>query len=564
MNGPCMSSAEYILEQLDTAQREAATALRGPVAILAGAGTGKTRTITHRIAYGVQQGVFRPENLLSLSFTRKAAGEMHTRLHALGVHGVRAQTFHSAALAQLKHFWPKVYGGDTPRIIQSKVELLVQIAERDMLKTDPETLGRIASEIEWRKISLATLETYERLCARRDIAHEVDPELILSYMSRYEHLKNSRNLIDLEDLLVNTVAIIENEREAAEEVHDRFKYFTVDEYQDVSPLQYRLLRAWLGARRELCVVGDASQTIYSFAGASSRYLLNFKRDFPEAQIVRLETSYRSNSEIITLANRLIQNKPGALSLTAHAGKTGHKPVLVAFGNEREEAEAVAHEIARCVQQGAKPEEIAVLTRTNAQHPIIMRALAAQGLFSRSEDDTDFFATAEVRELIASIIGEANEGPGRDAAKVVQKILDKIASQEKESGSMEARKTQMMRESILDLAKKHENISLGSFVGLLKKNMREKIVPKMPVVTLSSVHSAKGLEWPIVFLTGLSEGIFPIYRAQTDEEIEEERRLMYVAITRAQRELYFSGYNNPDAGKTLSRFLKEINLKPRRS
>src|SRR3954469_5887384 len=307
-----MSDPDAVLTGLDPEQREVATALTGPVCVLAGAGTGKTRAITHRIAYGVHAGVYTPQQVLAVTFTARAAGEMRTRLRDLGVQGVQARTFHAAALRQLHYFWPQAVGGAAPEVAPHKAGLVAEAGSRLRLRLDRSAVRDLAAEVEWAKVSLLTPDTYPAAArgAGRDPAG-LDATAMARLLQVYEDVKAERGVIDFEDVLLVTAGVLQDHPQIAETVRRQYRHLVVDEYQDVSPLQQRLLDLWLGGRDELCVVGDASQTIYSFTGASPRYLLDFQRRYPAAQVVRLVRDYRSTPQVVGLASRLLDRVPVA-------------------------------------------------------------------------------------------------------------------------------------------------------------------------------------------------------------------------------------------------------------
>ena len=300
--------AAAILEALDEDQRAVALATRGPVCVIAGAGTGKTRAITHRIAYAAAIGTMDPQKILALTFTARAAGEMRARLRNLGVPTVAARTVHSAALKQLLFFWPTVFGGRTPDLITSKGSFLAESVRRANLTSEISLQNRdlmrdIATEIEWAKVSQVAPEDFIDEISKRLVKPRVNPEQLVQLYTAYESIKKQELAIDFEDVLLLTAAMLEEEREVRERVQDQYRYFTVDEYQDISPVQQRLINAWLGSRSDICVVGDPAQTIYSFAGATPVFLNTFTQRFPDAEVIRLTTGYRSTPEILSLRIR---------------------------------------------------------------------------------------------------------------------------------------------------------------------------------------------------------------------------------------------------------------------
>ncbi len=555
------SEAARILEALDPDQRQIAEALRGPVAVLAGAGTGKTRAITHRIAYGVRTGVYDPQRVLAVTFTRKAAGELQGRLRELGADGVRARTFHGAALAQLSHFWPQFVGGDAPQVLPGKVAAISQIVESMGLRLGGETLRDIAAEIEWRKVSMLSMEAYAQQLPQRPVLAGVESDKLLDIHEGYTKLLEERRQIDFEDVLVLLSGMLEVEPRAALQVREQYRFFTVDEFQDVSPLQHHLLRLWLGARDDLCVVGDASQTIYSFAGASSSFLLRFGTEYPNAREFKLERNYRSTPPIVGGANRLMRDKPGALQLSPMRPAADTAPQFSWFQTEQDEARAVAQAIAQARRAGTPASDIAVLYRTNAQSARIEEALASEGIPVRVHGAQRFYDRADVRRAILLIRGQAKAGDDRPLFQIVSDMLREVGWTAKPpEGSAERERWEALN-SILSLA---DDMPAGTtiirFSEELLARQRSQHEPKMEAVTLSAVHAAKGLEWPLVHVVGLSEGIFPISHAQTEQAIEEERRLAYVAFTRARDVLLLSGFASAArVARQPSRFVHEAGV-----
>ncbi|MDP3891771.1 ATP-dependent helicase, partial [Nocardioides sp.] len=305
-----MDGADALLAALDPEQRRVAETLRGPVRVLAGAGTGKTRAITHRIAYGVATGVYAPTEVLAVTFTTRAAGEMRGRLRTLGAGGVQARTFHSAALRQLRYFWPRVHGSELPELTASKIGLLASAARRQRITTDQALLRDLASEIEWAKVSNVHPDDYARVAAARgrSVAGQ-DLEVVGRVFGSYEDTKRSQGRMDMEDVLLLGAALLADDERVAAQVRRQYKWFVVDEFQDVSPIQSALLDLWLGGREEICVVGDPAQTIYSFAGANAAYLQDFTHKHPSATSVELVRNYRSTPQVVAAANRLLAGTP---------------------------------------------------------------------------------------------------------------------------------------------------------------------------------------------------------------------------------------------------------------
>ena len=532
-----MASAEEILDALDDDQRKVALATRGPVCVIAGAGTGKTRAITHRIAYAAAIGVMDPQRVMAITFTARAAGEMRSRLRMLGFPGVNARTIHSAALKQLLYFWPSVFGGPMPELLTSKTPFINSAVERAGIKlpvNSREALRDIATEIEWAKVNQIAPEDF--LATQRQVRSKVNAEEIAKIYSAYESLKKQERTLDFEDLLLLTTAMIENEAQVREKVHDQYRFFTVDEYQDISPLQQRLINAWLGSRDEICVVGDPAQTIYSFAGASPTYLLGFTNRFPGAEVIRLTTGYRSTPEILFTANALLRSARIGQEL-APINEHGSKPELTEYKTEGQESVGVTNRITELISEGEAPSNIAVLARTNAQLASIEKSFKAAGLPYQIRSNERFFDRPEIREFIRDI-RQASVIPNADSDWIeeLRGIAQPYLSGEAVDGI--GALVHLARE--LDSDERFQPKSLRNFLQEIEDRTQQNNPPQMPVTTLSTLHAAKGLEWERVFLIGISEGYLPY--PNTPEE--EELRLFYVGITRARAHLHLSHSGAP--------------------
>jgi len=555
-------SAESLLEGLDDQQRLAAQSLLGPVCMLAGAGTGKTRAITHRIAYGVATGVYPPGRVMALTFTSRAAGELRSRLRGLGAGGVSARTFHASALAQLNFFWPQVIGGTMPRLLDSKARLLAHAADSLKVKLDTATLRDAAAEIEWRKTSRLSVEQYSKKA--RALPPSLGMERMVDLQHAYERLKDERRQIDFEDVLLAAAGMIESEPRVAQQVREQYRFFVVDEYQDVSPLQHDVLQLWLGPRNDLCVVGDASQTIYSFAGASPDYLLGFGSEHEDAVVLRLEQNYRSTPAIIDAANRLMRGRPGALSLVSATDAKGPPPTVSRHDTDSSEARAIAHSIAAEIAAGAAPESIAVLYRINVQSQLLETALTDAGVPVVVRGATRFFDQREVKEALMLLRGATVTTAAADPLfKTVSDVLRSIGwSQEAPETRGAVRDRWESLNALMRLAEETgSGTTLKQFVDELFERQSGQHEPTMSAVTLATLHSAKGLEWDSVYLVGLSEGLVPISYAKDATAIDEERRLLYVGMTRARRRLSLSWSASAAQGRSgqrqASRFLSDV-------
>ncbi|MGH3864041.1 ATP-dependent DNA helicase UvrD2 [Actinokineospora sp.] len=540
-----MAGAPDPLAGLDPDQLAAVTAPRGPVCVLAGAGTGKTRTIVSRIAHLIHAGHVSAGQVLAVTFTARAAGEMRTRLRALDIHAAQARTFHAAALRQLRYFWPRVVGGEQWELIDGKLRLVGQVANKLGLGSERETLRDLASEIEWAKASLIAPADYPAAVARFHRETPAPAEKVAEVYTGYEALKNRAHQLDFDDLLLHTAAALEEHSAVAEEFRDRYRCFVVDEYQDVTPLQQRVLDAWLGRRDDLTVVGDANQTIYSFAGASARPLLDFTRRFPEATVVRLERDYRSTPEVVSLANRVIsaaRDRPAGSRLRLIGQrKPGPDPVFVEYDDEPAEATAVAGRIKDLIEQGVALSEIAVLFRVNAQSEVYEQALTELGIPYLVRGGERFFNRQEIRQATAALRTVAVQAPTGELPKLVRALLEPLGLTADPPGGGAARERW---ESLLALVELAEELAatvadadLARYVHELDLRAQAQHPPTVEGVTLASLHSAKGLEWDAVFLVGLVDGTLPIQHADGNEaQIEEERRLLYVGVTRAREHL----------------------------
>ena len=560
-----------LLAGLDAEQRVAAEALVGPVCILAGAGTGKTRAITHRIAYGVATGAYAPNRVMALTFTNRAAAELRGRLRQLGAGGVQARTFHAAALAQLNHFWPVVAGGRVPELLPGKARLLGQAAQLLKLKLDTATLRDAAAEIEYRKVSGLGIEAYAK--AGRPTPGNLKPEQLADLMTGYETLKDERRQIDFEDVLLATAGMIESEPTVAMQVREQYRFFVVDEYQDVSPLQQQLLELWLGDRRDLCVVGDASQTIYSFAGASSGFLLGFERRWEDATVVRLEQNYRSAAPVVAAANELMRGRQGSLVLHAAQpeGETepaaAPAPAVTGHPSDAAEATAVAASVAASIAAGTAPESIAVLYRFNVQSQALEAALTQAGVPYRIHGAQRFFDLPEVKQAVLSLRAASVTVSGEPLFKSVSDVLRSLGWSQSPPEPLSAGSAGAVRDrweslnALMTLADQAApGTSFRRFTDELLERQAGQHEPTVSAVTLATLHSAKGLEWDEVHIIGLAEGLVPISYATTFDQVDEERRLLYVGITRARRRLRLSWAETGTgraAARQPSRFLAEL-------
>jgi DNA helicase II / ATP-dependent DNA helicase PcrA len=573
---------EAVLASLDPEQREVALAARGPVCVLAGAGTGKTRAVAHRIAYLAATGQANPARALAVTFTTRAAGELRGRLRQLGevvpeagLGQVQARTFHAAALRQLTHFWPSTVGGPAPQVLESKISLVAEVARRLRVSTGLPELRDAAAEIEWAKVTQVRPEDYPAASKKAGRTPPLDPAALARVFAGYEALRTERHLVDFESVLELTAAILAEYPAAARSVRDRYTTFVVDEFQDVNPLQKLLLDMWLGGRDEICVVGDPRQTIYSFTGATPAYLTAFPAEFPAAPVIRLVRNYRSTPQVVTLANKLLagareaagRNGAGSGAPLVAQRPAGPAPALTEYPDEPEEAAAVARQIRSLLKSGTPAGEIAVLVRTNAQTQGLEQALAQASVPFQLRGAERFFDRTEVRQAVGLLRAAArSSSAGDEPAAQIRPILASIGlTAQPPAGRGTARERWESLEALAQLAADFFAASPQAGLPELAAELAVRgaigHAPAAAGVTLASLHAAKGLEWDAVFLPGLTDGILPIIYAQTDEAVEEERRLLYVGVTRARERLYLSWALARTAGgrrtRKPSRFLADL-------
>lgn len=567
-------TAEQLLEGLDPEQRLVAQTLRGPVCVIAGAGTGKTRAITHRIAYGVATGLYRQESVFAVTFTVRAAAEMRERLGQLGAPAVPARTFHSAALSQLRYFWPKMYGGEVPKIMQSKYAFVAEAARRMGVHGDSALIRDLAAEVEWAKVTqLPAAEYASKASARGRQVAELEASTTASVLLEYEDIKRERGFIDMEDILLINAAILADEPRAAAEVRQNYRHFVVDEFQDVNPAQATLLELWLGGREEICVVGDPRQTIYSFAGASPHILQNFTRQYENAERIELVRNYRSTPEIVAAANEVFPKGPstslGVRLLSQN--ESGRAINYTEYLHEGAEAAGVAQAIAEAHSRGIAYRDMAILYRINAQSEQYEEALGERGIPYVMRGGEGFFNRAEVRQAVTLLRGATMADPSHDDLLAeTQAVLSTMGhTKEPPRGSGAVRDRWESLNAIVSMV---ENLVAAepetTMAGIVKDLDRRAEIAHAPTgdgVTLATLHTAKGLEWDAVFLVGVQEGTLPFVYATTAEAISEERRLFYVGITRARKELVVSWSKarreGAKASRKASRFLDP--LRPKR-
>ena len=534
------SSPEELLQGLDSQQRLAAESLLGPVRIVASAGSGKTKTISHRIAYGVASGVYAPEKVLALSYTSRSAAELRARINSLGVPAVQVRTVHASALAQLRHFWPQITGVSAPKIATSKKDLLLQSLKNLKIDSNQSVLRELASEIEWWKYSMLSPYQYlERATERKletlnfSVAHKVIVE--------YERVKAESKQIDWEDVLLLTLGMLKSEPRVIEQVRAQYRFFTIDEFQDISPLQFELLEQWLGDRSDLCVVGDPRQTIYTFAGASQGFLNGFESHFENTNSIELSNNYRSGSTIVNLANHVMKHLP-AMNSVSGVGQIQ----IQSYANEASEAKGVARMIAEDLNQEIPAYEIAVLFRINNQAQLIGEKLSELGIRHQIKTAEKFFQLPVVSQAV-QMIRASRFIEDKAAHEIIADILRDLGWSQAPSGDLSTWESLQALYEVLT----EKQLGIEQTVQLIDSLQLQHFEPVRELVTLSTIHAAKGLEFRKVYLVGASEGLLPFHLAKSESEIDEERRLTYVAITRAKQSLVIT-YSKQNG--ELSRFL----------
>lgn len=515
-----------ILAQLDDAQQAAVTNLKGPLAIIAGAGSGKTRTISHRIAYGIATGEYAEGRVLALTYTNRAAAELRSRLRLLGAPGVQVRTFHAAALAQLQFFWPQLTESMAPKLVTQKASMVNEVLDDMSIRVSDQERLALQAEVEYLRYAMLEIDQYESL-ERPRLA--LNAARFVDFFRRYEQFKQQKRIVDWEDAILLTCGLLRNETRMLSHVQQQYRYFTVDEYQDISPLQQSLLETWLGERDELCVVGDPRQTIYSFAGATSGYLTGFMNRFPDASVIELDRNYRSSLEIVELANKIAPDLP----LQA-VRQVSSRPKVMSFSNPSAESTAVAAEI-QLLSQTRPLSSIAVLARTNSQLIPIEKELQRLGIESQLRGSGRFFRRPDVMQANAAIRALRTMETKEPLFVEVSKILSALgwSSQPKKTEGWEALNW------FVEVLDELGTPTLDEYLRELDDWERSGHEPQREAVTLATIHGTKGLEWESVFLVGVNQGIFPIGYAQSDAEKAEERRLFYVAVTRAQTNLQVS-------------------------
>ena len=559
---------KFLTHDLNPAQREAVETTVGPLCILAGAGTGKTRVISRRVAYAIATGAVHPGHVLVVTFTDKAANEMRERLAALGFPGVQAKTFHAAAWGQLRYFWGRLSDTRLPEVISSKAPLLAPLQRSLPGGYKFTAIKDLADELEWAKARRLDPSSYQAAAEAMGRTPPVPADLFTGVFRRYEKAKERAGRIDFEDMLVRMLEGFERREDVAEEFRGQYRWFSVDEYQDTNPLQQALLETWLGERRDLAVVGDEDQTIYTFTGATSEYLTGFARRFPGAQVVRLEDNYRSSPEVLALANRLLAATPGRPDRGKRLVATrpsGPEPTVAAFENAEREVKAAVAEVGRLAGAGVDLDEVAVLLRTNAQIPPFEEALAAAGIRYQVRGEL-FFRRTEVLRAIGVLRSRTARAAGGGLVDALEAIwFERFGfRRDDEPDGEEARQRHASLITLLGIAERvGDEAGMAGFLEEMGRRAAQEAEGTGGGVNLLTYHRAKGLEFDAVLLPAIEEGVLPIRQASTPAEVAEERRLLYVGLTRARVHLWLSwaarraGASGREQPRKPSRFLDDL-------
>jgi DNA helicase-2/ATP-dependent DNA helicase PcrA len=584
MPDPVLDGLDPVLDGLDPEQRLVAETLAGPVLVHAGAGSGKTRAITHRIAHAVRSGQHAANTGLAVTFTTRAAGEMRGRLAQLGVPTVSVRTFHAAALSQLRYFWPTAVGGAFPELAATKAPLVGRACHQLGINPSKPLMRDLAAEIEWAGSTMCSPGDYvERaeLAGRPGVgsgAEALGPADVARVLSAYQEVKSAAHAIDFEDVLLLVVGLIDERPDVADEIRRHYRWFTVDEYQDITPAQEALLAGWLGDRDDVCVVGDASQTIYSFAGADPESFGRFLRRWPNATEIRLDRCYRCTPEIVTVANAVVRSgrRPPARELghgepvlLRSQREAGRVPEVVTCADDTDESATVVARIRELLGEGRSPRDVAILMRTNAASEPVEAALADAGIPYVMRGAERFFDRAEVREAIVRLRGQAastGEGSlpsgslGAETAAVLASMGWEPVGPASGGASRERWESLAAVVALAEEVQAAGGATLADLVTEFERRAGLSHAPTPDGVTVATLHAAKGLEWPCVFLIGCSEGSLPIVYADTEERIAEERRLFYVGVTRARDRLTCTwALTRTGAGRSRepSRFLADL-------
>lgn len=538
-------SAEQVLEGLDDEQRLAATTFDGPLAIIAGAGSGKTTTISARIAYGALTGDIDPERCLALTFTTRAAGQLRSRLRLLGAPTVATRTIHSAALRQLRYFWPMLDGTRPPQVLADTGALVRDAAESLGVRLPARATRELLTDIAWAKSNFIDEQRFAHEYVLRRPAAD-NAHVAARIYGEYESLKRKTFAMDFDDVLLYLLAVLDENSDALSMVRRQYRHITVDEFQDLTPLQFRVLKEWVGPRGDICAVGDPAQAIYGFAGASASFLRRFDQEFGRARVVQLRTNYRCAQAVVAAARCIgDSNKP-----TAHAAPQAPTGVVTQSEHSDQIAEvhAIGAEIGRLLDLGHAPADIAVLVRQQEQARLLATELRVMGIATVERAATDLFDRPEIRQALHQLRTMALVEPEANALESVMAIAHGLGWSETwhsvESASVQPQSWDSLSivvEVARRLQEQDPQTVIFDVLEELERRAESFDIPAAPAVSVLTMHAAKGLEWDIVFIPDVSaKQAEPRWvGAGGSAALEEEARLLYVAVTRARQQVWLS-------------------------
>lgn len=565
-----MALVNDVLDALDPEQLQVATSLDAPLVVLAGAGTGKTRAITHRVAHAVREGRYDPSATLAVTFTTRAAGEMRSRLAQLGVRSAQARTIHSAALRQCQYFWPTAFGSEFPPVLANTFPLVARAAASVLRSSEMALVRDLDSEISWSKSSNVGADRYAGIAAGagREVSG-ASPAQVAAVISAYEKAKAGSGQIDFSDILLCAASLLAEHPAVAETIRGTYRHFVVDEYQDVSAVQHRLISLWVDDRPDVCVVGDPNQAIHSFAGARADFLLGFASEHDSARVVRLVRNYRSTPEILAASNHVLPRRDSGSALRA-TRPSGVAPEFCPVASEADEAAGAATWLKEQHATGTRWSELAVLYRINAQAPSFEAALSDAGVPYSVRGTEKFYDRAEVRQAITMLGRAAQAEPTGPVPELMEAFLASSGWTSEAPTSMGRQRERWeslnaLRSMVLEEDGKRDAWQAADFSAWLGERASWQSAPVADAVTLSTMHAAKGLEWDGVAVVGVREGLMPFVLCQEEPALSEERRLLHVAFTRARTSLRVSwATTNGNRTTNRSRFLTGLTSEGARS
>lgn len=542
-----------ILAVLDPDQYVVATSFEQPVVVLAGAGSGKTRAITHRVANAVAEGHYQAAATLAVTFTTRAAGEMRSRLAGLGVRGTTARTIHAAALRQCQYFWPQVYSTDFPAVAENTFATVARSASQVLGGAETPLIRDLITEITWAKSSNVSPERYAETAGDRSV-QGTTPAQVGAVFSAYEKAKSGQGVVDFHDILLCAAHLMASYPDVAATIRDGYRHFVVDEYQDVSAIQHRLIELWVDGRDDLCVVGDPRQSIHGFAGADASHLMGMARR-DDVTVVQLDRNYRSTPEICAVGNAVL----GGRSALRAARPAGPDPQFREYPSEAAEAQAAADLFTTAHREGTPWSEMAALYRINSQSAQLEAALTRAGVPYTVRGTERFYERPEIRRALHVISRAATTAAAdADASEFITECMQGAGwGPEPPSAPGAQRDAWESLNALVDMLRAEEFSSPQQVADWVSERASWQAGPVAEAVTLSSMHASKGLEWDVVAVVGVRESLVPFSLATTPEELEEERRLLHVAVTRARDVLAVSWAQGQSGKGYPSRFIRSL-------